>query len=343
MPSIGPTGTILITGASGFSGAWVSRACLEAGFYVRGTVRTEAKGQFLQQLFSEFSDRFSTVIIDDISKPGAFDTVLNGVQGVIHIAGLTSQNQGSQILLANLDGVKNLVESIRVHGIDVKRIVYMSSARALLDVKTTQLDRSYNEGDWNNFAVEAYMEKGEEADSTTLYAASKVLSERYLLDFVRDYQVPWDVVNILPTWVVGPVMQECNSLEALNFSNRQFYKWLTTAPKKDTLTQYAFDYIDVRDMAEAFVNALRVEEAGNERFIVDADAVTLQNLYDEVHAQGSDMPQVPVGEPDAPKFSFPGPFASSEKAKTVLRLGDFRGLGTISRDFMASLREKGLC
>lgn len=120
----------------------------------------------------------------------------------------------------------------------------MSSARALLDVKTTQLDRSYNEvstsrlspiystsricckleaatsvltkiaklanrnmtqGDWNNSAVEAYMEKGEEPDSTTLYAASKVLSERYLLDFVRDYQVPWDVVNILPTWVSQPI------------------------------------------------------------------------------------------------------------------------------------------
>lgn len=68
MPSIDPAGTILITGASGFSGAWVSRACLEAGFYVRGTVRTEAKGRFLQQLFSEFSDRFDTVIIEDISK-----------------------------------------------------------------------------------------------------------------------------------------------------------------------------------------------------------------------------------------------------------------------------------
>lgn len=105
MPSVGPAGTILITGASGFSGAWVSRACLEAGFYVRGTVRTEAKGRYLQQLFSEFSDRFNTVIIEDIAKvyleihcflarpdsipsviqPGAFDLALDGVQGVIHI------------------------------------------------------------------------------------------------------------------------------------------------------------------------------------------------------------------------------------------------------------------
>lgn len=70
---------------------------------------------------------------------------------------------------------------------------------------------------------------------------------------------------------------------------------------------------------------------------------SLSSLDDEVHAQGSDMPQVPVGDPDAPKFSFPGPFANSEKAKTILGLSEFRGLGTISRDFMTSLREKGLC
>lgn len=71
---------------------------------------------------------------------------------------------------------------------------------------------------------------------------------------------------------------QCISLEALNFSNRQFYKWLTTDPQKDTLTQYAFDYIDVRDMAEAFVNALRVQEAGNQRFIVDAGQSSLRLL-----------------------------------------------------------------
>lgn len=65
-------------------------------------------------------------------------------------------------------------------------------------------------------------------------------------------------------------MSQCDSLEALNFSNGQFYRWLTTVREKGTLMQYAFDYIDVRDMAEAFVAALQVEEAGNERFIVDA-------------------------------------------------------------------------
>lgn len=68
MPAVNPPGTILITGASGFSGTWVSRACLEAGFTVRGTVRNEAKGRFLHQLFNQLSPRFDTVVVEDVSK-----------------------------------------------------------------------------------------------------------------------------------------------------------------------------------------------------------------------------------------------------------------------------------
>ena len=38
------------------------------------------------------------------------------------------------------------------------------------------------------------------------------------------------------------------------------------------MNDYASEYIDVRDVAEAFVAALKVEAAGNERFIIDAGA-----------------------------------------------------------------------
>lgn len=65
-------------------------------------------------------------------------------------------------------------------------------------------------------------------------------------------------------------------------------------------------------------------------------------IDDEVYSLGPDLPQVPRGNPDAPKFSFNDPFCSSEKAKKVLNLKAFTPLGVTSRDFMASLREKGL-
>ena len=57
-----------------------------------------------------------------------------------------------------------------------------------------------------------------------------------------------------------------------------FYQMLTTERKQDEVNGYASEYIDVRDVADAFVKALKSETAGGERFILDAGAFTLQNL-----------------------------------------------------------------
>lgn len=66
MPSVVPSSGILVTGASGFTGAWTVRALLDAGYTVRGTARSEAKAKYLAELFN--SDRFTAVLIDDMSK-----------------------------------------------------------------------------------------------------------------------------------------------------------------------------------------------------------------------------------------------------------------------------------
>lgn len=47
-------------------------------------------------------------------------------------------------------------------------------------------------------------------------------------------------------------------------------KYLTTTPEKGCEGAYCSEYIDVRDVAAAFVAALKIEEAGGERFILDA-------------------------------------------------------------------------
>ena len=44
---------------------------------------------------------------------------------------------------------------------------------------------------------------------------------------------------------------------------------MTSPRADDKVTDYASDYIDVRDVADAFVASLRVEAAGGERFVLD--------------------------------------------------------------------------
>lgn len=88
MPAL-HTGTILVSGGSGFIGAHVCRALLIAGFHVRTTVRSSAKGDYLARKLGEVSGgggSFEYVIVEDIEAADAFDDAVKGVDGIMHTA-----------------------------------------------------------------------------------------------------------------------------------------------------------------------------------------------------------------------------------------------------------------
>lgn len=149
-----------------------------------------------------------------------------------------------------------------------------------------------------------------------MYQASKVLAERAILDFVEKHkgELSWDATRFVPGWVsppsilplpqltfipvldlrrkslfplsqslnlnrgIQPILHDVPTLSALNLSSKIMYEYITTPRDADKLNGYTSEYIDVRDVADAFVAATRVEAAGGERFVLDAGAFTLQNL-----------------------------------------------------------------
>lgn len=68
MPTITPGSKVLVTGATGFIGIWVTRTLLEKGYLVRGTVRSASKGKYLTDYFKSYGEKFETAIVEDISK-----------------------------------------------------------------------------------------------------------------------------------------------------------------------------------------------------------------------------------------------------------------------------------
>ncbi|CAL1701410.1 unnamed protein product [Somion occarium] len=236
MPAVQPPSIVLVTGASGFSGAWIVRAFLDAGYSVHGTVRSLAKAQYLNNLFKSYDDRFKAVIIEDTSKLGAFDKVVNDeVSAVVHVAGVAhfapSVDQAA-IFGPNTDSVVDLLQTLLKYGTNVKRFIYMSSAQAMLGKPLTHI---YTEDDWNDNAVAEAKEKGSQADGQVLYAASKVLAERAIIDFTEKHkgQIGWDATRIVPVWMFGPIIHDCNSVDNLNLSAKIFYQFLTTEREKD--------------------------------------------------------------------------------------------------------------
>jgi len=81
---------ILVTGANGFVASHVVDRLLQAGFNVRGSVRSDEKGKWLHQVFgSKYGkDRFETVIVPDMQANGAFDAAVKGVAGICHTASI---------------------------------------------------------------------------------------------------------------------------------------------------------------------------------------------------------------------------------------------------------------
>ena len=78
--------------------------------------------------------------------------------------------------------------------------------------------------------------------------------------------------------VVGPNLHEVDKPENLNTSSQRLYNLFFKPVFSEQELLYANGWVDVRDVAAAHIAALEKAEAGNERIIVSAPSVPLQEF-----------------------------------------------------------------
>ena len=101
MVAISAPAKVLVTGANGYLATWVLKKYLEAGYSVRGTVRSLSKSAFLNDKFAHYGDHFELVVVEDITKDGAFDEAVKGVDAIAHTASPFHYNS------SNPDGISD--------------------------------------------------------------------------------------------------------------------------------------------------------------------------------------------------------------------------------------------
>jgi nucleoside-diphosphate-sugar epimerase len=72
--------TVLVTGANGFIASHIVDQLLQLDYKVRGTVRTEAKGKWVQDFFDNKygKGKLELVVVPAMEVKGAFDNAVKG-------------------------------------------------------------------------------------------------------------------------------------------------------------------------------------------------------------------------------------------------------------------------
>ncbi|OSD07840.1 NAD-P-binding protein [Trametes coccinea BRFM310] len=278
MPAIS-TGKVLVTGANGFIAAWAVKAFLGAGFAVRGTVRSNAKAEHLTDIFRSYGETFEYTVVSDMTKEGAFDEALRGIDAIVHTASPVNfaAEDPAEVIDPTVNGTLSLLCSAAASPA-IKRIVMLSSGGAVI-TRNSPEPRVYDETCWNDADVREVEEKGRDAHPFAKYMASKVLAERRAWQFYEENKakLSWELVTVTPPWVFGPILHEVGKdSESLTGSNRMLWEAIFNGAYG--VPAHSVCWVDIRDLGQALVLSVTKPEAGGQRFVVSAGTFTWEDF-----------------------------------------------------------------
>ncbi len=207
---------VLVTGANGFIGSRLVSRLIDNGNRVRCLVRSPKKGEELVRLGCELA-------FGDITNPGSFVDVMDGVREVYHVAGQTRDRAGNDMMTVNRDGTRNLLEAC-CHLRTPPRFVYVSSLAAA------------GPGKSNEMRCET-----DPAEPVSKYGKSKLAAENIAREFAS--KLPTSIVR--PPVVFGGGDKNCFQMfDAIS----RFGIHFVSGPKNAK-----FSFIHVDDLVESFI------------------------------------------------------------------------------------------
>src|SRR5216684_4173471 len=115
---------VLLTGGSGFLGSWVAEQLAAEGHLVRALVRPASDRRALEKLPGV---QFAPGAIEDRAS---LTPAVEGVDAIVHVAGIVKARRPSDFFAVNTQGTKNLLDAALARG-GLKRFVYVSSLAAI--------------------------------------------------------------------------------------------------------------------------------------------------------------------------------------------------------------------
>jgi len=270
--------TVLVTGVAGLIGAAVAQQLLKDGYQVRGATRSLSKVEPLKRKFdAEFGEgRFHLVHVEDFAKPGAYDEALNGVSGVIHVAGdMSFSTDIDKVVKSSVDGIHHLLNAVEKNP-TIKRVVLTSSRIAIFNPNKgdnyTVDNNAYNE------RVKAGYELPSDHPDKPLfgYAAGKTEAERAAWKWVQEKKPSFQLNTVLPDLVLGEIINPGSEGSTAGMVNKIVTSGDVSSAYPVVVAPSYF--VDVKDTARIHVAALVEPDVQNERLWALAETFSLNEI-----------------------------------------------------------------
>lgn len=250
----------LVTGATGFVGAAVARALIDAGWQVRVLVRNSSNRDNLRHLAVE-------PVAGDLGEVTQLTRALEGCAGLFHVAADYRLGAGDPrpLYRTNVEGTRNILNAARAAG--VPRVVYTSSVATV--------------------GIPADGSPGVEATPVDIgnmighYKRSKFLAEEVAREAAR---AGLSVVIVNPSTPVGPgdIKPTPTGQLVLDAASGRMPAYVDTG----------LNIVHVDDVAAGHLLAFERGRAG-ERYILGGEDMTLQAILAQIaHLAGRKPPRI---------------------------------------------------
>ena len=250
---------LLVTGATGFVGKWTVIRLLQAGYPVRGTIRSMRKApevfkSVTAEVGREAASRLELVEADLLDDRG-WAEAMQGVTAVMHVAAAIRADEPKEpdlVVRPALEGTERVLKAAQAAG--VRRIIITSSIATVgYGHGHTTGKRVYDETHFTNLDGMKF---------TWAYCIGKTRAERMAWDYARANGM--ELTTIHPGAIIGPALDEDASISIGLVSG--LLDGTTPA-----MPNNGFAIIDVRDVADLHVAALQNSEAIGQRYLACSD------------------------------------------------------------------------
>ena len=259
--------TVLVSGGSGYIAGFLIRQLVAEGWMVHTTVRSLTREAAVRELLAVDNSRVR-FFAADLNADAGWAEAMAGCSHVAHVASplpMGVPKHADELIVPARDGALRALRAAKAAG--VKRFVMTSSVAAISYGRGRGVHH-FTEADWTDLSQ----------PGLTPYIQSKTVAERAARDWVAQEGGSMEYCSICPSVVLGPVWSRDYSA-SLVIVKKLLDGSLGATP------DIGFGVVDVRDVADLHVRALKAPNMAGERFIASGRFMKLREVADVLRAE----------------------------------------------------------